>query len=565
MRPAELKTVFYAKENMASYHVSIKTISRSEGRSATGAAAYRAGVEIIEERTGESHDYTRKGGVESAAIYLPDDAPEWAYDRSKLWNAVEAAETRKNSTVAREFEVALPSELPAEERRQLAHDFAKEIVARHGCAVDVAIHAPGKGDDRNHHAHILCSTRRLTAEGFTEKTRELDDRKSGEVVRWRERFATLQNERLAKNGIEERVDHRSLKAQGIDREPTRHLGPTATAIERRTGEPSRKREDFERLAAERLSSAKELGQMEREAKQLESSIILLSADIAKAKAERDELRQKEAERPARGFGGAFSGAIAEAGLKAPEKPVGPVLRQEKTLSLKPGETAEMAAERLRKGYFEEARNQWRDGEAGQHAEKVVMYRKEVQTLRGLEPKKPLLFGVKDWERDHFDWAKKIREADRLATHHEFRGKSVLKGELDHDSGQIQSWQKLAQKRLEIEHPQLNQAAIEEREKRQVEQARAKEWAAADRAIKTFKDHAEDRENRAYGFENGGENWQATPPGIREMIDGYNKLPLEARPVVLERMRENFKNDPQGAQRLVQQVENANDRGPQWER
>jgi ATP-dependent exoDNAse (exonuclease V) alpha subunit len=184
---------------VAIFHLSVKTISRTAGRSSTAAAAYRAGVEITDERTGEIHDYRRKAGVESAELFLPDGAPEWATDRAKLWNAAEQSEKRKNSTVAREFEVALPSELSADQRRKLAHDFARELVKRHGFAVDVAIHAPGKeGDTRNHHAHILCTTRKLTAEGFTEKTRELDDRATGaqEVTHWREQWAGLTNAAL---------------------------------------------------------------------------------------------------------------------------------------------------------------------------------------------------------------------------------------------------------------------------------------------------------------------------------------------------------------------------------
>ena len=227
---------------MAIFHLSVKTISRSAGRSSTAAAAYRAGVEITDERTGEIHDYRRKAGVESAELFLPDGAPEWATDRAKLWNTAEQSEKRKNSTVAREFEVALPSELSADQRRKLAHDFARELVKRHGFAVDVAIHAPGKeGDTRNHHAHILCTTRKLTAEGFTEKTRELDDRATGaaEVTHWREQWAGLTNAALERAGHAVRVDHRSLEMQGIDREPAIHLGPSATAIERR-GEVSEK-------------------------------------------------------------------------------------------------------------------------------------------------------------------------------------------------------------------------------------------------------------------------------------------------------------------------------------
>ena len=224
---------------MATYHLSAKTISRSHGRSATGAAAYRTGARIADERTGIVHDYQRRRGVEATFLLLPASAPDWASDRARLWNAAEGAETRKNSTVAREFEIALPAELDAEQRQRLAVDFAHELVLRHGCAVDVAIHRPGRaGDSRNHHAHLLLTTRRLTTAGFGAKTRELDDLKTGEIGRWRERFAEVQNARLREAGVEARVDHRSLEAQAIDREATIHLGPAATALERR-GVPTR--------------------------------------------------------------------------------------------------------------------------------------------------------------------------------------------------------------------------------------------------------------------------------------------------------------------------------------
>lgn len=274
---------------MAIYHLSVKTISRSAGRSATAAAAYRAGCRIADERTGEIHDYTRKGGVQSADLVLPDGAPEWASDRSALWNAAEAAEKRKNSTVAREFEIALPSELEPDERKRMAIDFAKKIVERHQCAADVSIHSPDKGgDNRNFHAHILLTTRRLLPEGFTEKTRELDDVKQGEVAYWREQFARFQNFRLHAAGLKDRVDHRSLKAQGIDREPTKHLGPAVTGYERRTGQASRKRLDWEREVADRLTAAKEQGEISRQVASIEQTILDLSGDLERAKAERSQ-------------------------------------------------------------------------------------------------------------------------------------------------------------------------------------------------------------------------------------------------------------------------------------
>ena len=219
---------------MAIYHLSVKTIGRSEGRSATAAAAYRAGDRIADERTGLAHDYTRRSGVEHTEIFLPEHAPQWAGNRERLWNAAEAAEKRINSTVAREFEVALPTELSREERRELVREMACELVKRHGLVVDASIHKPGKiGDHRNHHAHILCSTRRLGAEGFTEKSRELDDRKSGEVEYWRKSWAEACNRHLALAGHEIRVDHRSLSARGIERAPGIHLGPNVIRMERR--------------------------------------------------------------------------------------------------------------------------------------------------------------------------------------------------------------------------------------------------------------------------------------------------------------------------------------------
>lgn len=221
---------------MAIYHLSVKAISRSAGRSATAAAAYRAGCQITDARTGEVHDFTRKKGVESADIVLPDSAPEWATDRARLWNAAELAEKRKDACVAREYEVALPAELSHGERRRLVLDFAREMANAEGCAVDVAMHAPGRdGDNRNFHAHIMRTTRKVGADGLTEK---LDTEKAGRSRRndldaVRQRWAELVNERLAENALTQRIDHRSLKDQGIDRTSTSHLGPAVTEMKRK--------------------------------------------------------------------------------------------------------------------------------------------------------------------------------------------------------------------------------------------------------------------------------------------------------------------------------------------
>ena len=218
---------------MAIYHLSIKTFSRSKGQSAIAAVAYRAGAKIHCDRERRGHDYSKKRDVIHSEIFLPSNAPSWAIDRQQLWNEVERAEKRKNSTVAREFEVALPNELNEHQRIALVQDFAKQIVARHGCAVDAHLH-DDKGSYKskeNQHAHIMLTTRRLEPEGFTKKTRELDEKKSGEVVYWREQWAKTANEHLREYGIE--IDHRSLKDQGLEREPTIKMGVAASALERK--------------------------------------------------------------------------------------------------------------------------------------------------------------------------------------------------------------------------------------------------------------------------------------------------------------------------------------------
>lgn len=285
---------------MAIYHLSVKPISRSAGRSATAAAAYRAGVEIADERTGEVHDYRRKGGVESADIVLPDGAPEWATNRGALWNAAEKAEKRKDACVAREYEVALPAELSPAERRRLALDFAQEMANREGCAVDVAIHAPGKeGDERNHHAHILRTTRKVAIDGLGAK---LDTEKAGrkrvdDLEAVRARWAELTNERLRENGIEARVDHRSHAERGIETAPTLHLGPGATGYERRTGELSETRMRQE-ANADRLALGREVGELERQAQATERAILDLSDGLEAARRERDRQPQPEAKQTA---------------------------------------------------------------------------------------------------------------------------------------------------------------------------------------------------------------------------------------------------------------------------
>ena len=248
---------------MAIYRLQIKAVTRGTGRTATSAAAYRAGERIRDERTGALYDHRKRTDVLHKEIFLPSRLEGstaetvWARDRSTLWNTAEKAEHRSDSRVAREFQVSLPPELSAEQRVALARTFSREIAERYNVAVDLAIHAPRpEGDPRNHHAHLLATTREVTAEGLGPKT-GLD--RKGEIrselglptsrqefTNLRARWAELANAALREANVEARIDHRSLEAQGIDREPTPRLPWAAIAAERR-GERS---EVAERIRAQ---------------------------------------------------------------------------------------------------------------------------------------------------------------------------------------------------------------------------------------------------------------------------------------------------------------------------
>ena len=193
-------------------------ISRSQGRSATAASAYRVAERIEDRRTGLTFDYAARGGVDHTEILAPDHAPNWVFDRSELWNRVEESETRKNSQVAREVRVALPDELTHAQRVELVREFVRSQFVDRGMVADIALHAPGReGDERNHHAHILLTTREIDAEGsvpgggFTTKNRDWN--KVEVLEGWREAWARDSNAALERAGIEDRVDHRTLVAQ----------------------------------------------------------------------------------------------------------------------------------------------------------------------------------------------------------------------------------------------------------------------------------------------------------------------------------------------------------------
>jgi ATP-dependent exoDNAse (exonuclease V) alpha subunit len=231
---------------VASYVCQVQTIQRAAGRSTVAAAAYRAGQSLTDERLAMEFDFAGKMGVEHSEILAPDGAPSAFKSREVLWNAAEKSERRKDAVPAREILLALPHELDFEQRRALVRDFVAIHVVARGMVADVAMHQPGKeGDQRNFHAHVLVTTRRVGPDGFGAK--EPAWWSPQQVRDWRAGWAEIQNEHLRRHlgSNAPQVSHLSLAEQGVDRTPTEHLGPSATAMERRdqpTGRGDRNRD-----------------------------------------------------------------------------------------------------------------------------------------------------------------------------------------------------------------------------------------------------------------------------------------------------------------------------------
>lgn len=228
---------------MASYHLSVQIVKRSEGRSVVAMAAYRAGQKLRDEHRGVNADYSRKRGIVHAEVMAPAGSAPWLCDRERLWNAVETTERRKDAQLARELNIALPHELDDAQRLALVREFVGEHFVARGMVADVALHrpVPEKGDDpRNFHAHVLLTLRQADPNGLRRvKTREWNSDRMLEA--WRVAWARIQNEALQRYGVRARVDHRSLAAQKADahsrgdrmaavlleRAPEIHVGPQA--------------------------------------------------------------------------------------------------------------------------------------------------------------------------------------------------------------------------------------------------------------------------------------------------------------------------------------------------
>ncbi len=233
---------------MAIYHFSAKVVSRANGSSAVASAAYRAAERLTDDRLGRDHDFTNKAGVVHSEIMLPEGAPERLADRETLWNAVEAGEIRKDAQLARDVEFAIPREMNEQDGIALARDFvAREFVAR-GMIADLNVHWDKAADGSpKPHAHVMLSMREVGPDGFGQKERDWNSKEL--LQEWRVSWADHVNTRMAELGLEARVDHRTLEAQGIPLEPQHKIG-AAGSRRAGAGEDAERADDHMRIARE---------------------------------------------------------------------------------------------------------------------------------------------------------------------------------------------------------------------------------------------------------------------------------------------------------------------------
>ncbi len=221
-----------------------------------GAAAYQSGDKLYSEYEHEWKSGDHLERIVHKEILLPPNAPEKYRDRATLWNAVDASEAKSTAQTVRRIIMALPKELSREQNIDLIRNYCQTSFVDRGMIADFAVHDDNEG---NPHAHVLLTMRSLNEQGeWNPKTRTefvLDE--NGERIQtangkfkrrcvswdgwndrencdiWRHEWEVIQNAALEQAGRTERVDMRSFQRQGIEVVPTVHLGPAATAMERK--------------------------------------------------------------------------------------------------------------------------------------------------------------------------------------------------------------------------------------------------------------------------------------------------------------------------------------------
>ena len=153
-------------------------------------------------------------------------------DRQQLWQAADNAEKRIDAQLFREFEMNVPNEFSDELSIALVRNFIRQNFTDEGMVADFALHNPKyKDGHQNKHIHVMLAMREVTSEGFGKKNRTWNNLQL--VEQWRESWANYCNyalERLESNKV---VEYQSFAERDVDKIPQEHMGPYATAMERR--------------------------------------------------------------------------------------------------------------------------------------------------------------------------------------------------------------------------------------------------------------------------------------------------------------------------------------------
>jgi hypothetical protein len=186
----------------------LSTLSPFSNLTSVAFAAYRSGQRMKDKELGLTFDFRNRLGIYHTEIIAPPDAPQWVFNRAKLWNAVQEKERRKDAQLARECLISLPKELGLEDCKQLVVDYVREVFVSAGMVADIAIHEPSHNPERgNIHAHVLLTMRSLENDQFGLKVRDWSSRSNAEE--WRARLCELTNQYLERAGLELRVNHKS--------------------------------------------------------------------------------------------------------------------------------------------------------------------------------------------------------------------------------------------------------------------------------------------------------------------------------------------------------------------
>lgn len=249
---------------MSTFYFNVKSISRGKNQSAVASASYRSGEKLYSELDEETKEYRARTVQPECFIIAPDNAPEWVYNRERLWNEVEWVESNANSRLAREVKVALPIEISEEQQRLLLETYVKDNFVDDGMVADVSIH---RDVEHNPHAHIMLTIRPFDEHGEwikqkskkeylkdekgnfiyndkgNKKTRKIDligwDKKEN-LLSWRKNYADIVNDFYKANNIKESVSHKSYEEQGIDKIPKHRLSREEYQFEKRMKEESLK-------------------------------------------------------------------------------------------------------------------------------------------------------------------------------------------------------------------------------------------------------------------------------------------------------------------------------------